>query len=79
MIVFLVSGVWHGASWNFVIWGALHGFFMLFALFFKKIKQNIFYLFNFKKDMFFVKLIRVISTFILVDFDFLFYWQGHVS
>ena len=25
MIVFLVSGLWHGASWSFVIWGLLHG------------------------------------------------------
>lgn len=24
--VFLVSGLWHGTSWNFVIWGAIHGF-----------------------------------------------------
>lgn len=24
-ITFLVSGIWHGASWNFVIWGAIHG------------------------------------------------------
>ncbi len=27
--VFLVSGLWHGASWNFVIWGAYHGFFLI--------------------------------------------------
>jgi alginate O-acetyltransferase complex protein AlgI len=26
MIVFLLSGVWHGAAWTFIIWGALHGF-----------------------------------------------------
>lgn len=25
MIVFLVSGFWHGANWTFVLWGALHG------------------------------------------------------
>lgn len=25
MIVFLVSGMWHGASWHFVVWGAIHG------------------------------------------------------
>ncbi|MGL5049955.1 MAG: MBOAT family O-acyltransferase, partial [Fusobacteriaceae bacterium] len=25
LIVFLVSGIWHGAGWNFIIWGALHG------------------------------------------------------
>lgn len=27
-IVFLVSGLWHGASWNFIIWGAWHGTFI---------------------------------------------------
>jgi len=27
--VFLVSGLWHGASWNFIIWGAFHGFFLV--------------------------------------------------
>tara|TARA_B110000881_G_scaffold111108_1_gene97560 strand:+ start:3802 stop:5163 length:1362 start_codon:yes stop_codon:yes gene_type:complete len=25
MVVFLVSGLWHGAGWNFLIWGGLHG------------------------------------------------------
>ncbi len=28
-IVFLLSGFWHGASWNFVIWGAYHGLFLI--------------------------------------------------
>lgn len=25
MIIFLVSGIWHGAGWTFIVWGALHG------------------------------------------------------
>ncbi len=29
MIVMLVGGFWHGAGWTFVIWGALHGFYLL--------------------------------------------------
>lgn len=29
IIVFLLSGLWHGASWNFVIWGAWHGLFLM--------------------------------------------------
>ncbi len=29
MIVFLVSGLWHGASWTFVVWGALHGAYLV--------------------------------------------------
>jgi alginate O-acetyltransferase complex protein AlgI len=28
-IVFLLSGLWHGASWNFVLWGAYHGIFLV--------------------------------------------------
>ncbi len=28
-IVFLLSGLWHGASWNFIIWGAFHGVFLI--------------------------------------------------
>lgn len=28
--VFILSGLWHGASWNFVIWGAFHGFWLIF-------------------------------------------------
>lgn len=28
-IVFLATGIWHGAAWGFVLWGMWHGFFML--------------------------------------------------
>lgn len=29
MIVMLLGGLWHGAGWTFVLWGALHGFYLL--------------------------------------------------
>ena len=29
LIVFLLSGLWHGASWTFVVWGALHGLYLV--------------------------------------------------
>ena len=29
LIVFLVSGIWHGSSWSFVVWGALHGVYQI--------------------------------------------------
>ena len=28
-IVFLLTGFWHGASWNFIVWGLIHGFFLI--------------------------------------------------
>lgn len=41
-ITFLISGLWHGANWTFVIWGALHGFYLIVeALFFKRERKGI--------------------------------------
>jgi len=41
-ICFLLSGLWHGASWNFVVWGALHGLFIcLDKLFLGKVMKKI--------------------------------------
>lgn len=36
LIVFLVSGLWHGAGWNFILWGALHGSCILLHRFWTK-------------------------------------------
>jgi len=41
MLVFILSGFWHGASWNFVIWGALHGLFQLMGLTLNRIFPNL--------------------------------------
>ena len=37
VIVFALSGLWHGAAWSFVVWGLLHGFFMTAELLLKRI------------------------------------------
>lgn len=31
VVVFLISGLWHGAAWTFICWGGLHGFYYLFG------------------------------------------------
>jgi alginate O-acetyltransferase complex protein AlgI len=36
LIVFLISGLWHGANWTFVLWGGLHGVFVVITKAFKK-------------------------------------------
>ena len=41
MIVFLCSGLWHGASWNFVLWGGIHGACMVFERLFRKPLEKI--------------------------------------
>lgn len=37
MVVFLVSGLWHGANWTFVLWGGLHGAANVFYRLFRKL------------------------------------------
>jgi alginate O-acetyltransferase complex protein AlgI len=32
LIVFLVCGLWHGASWTFIVWGGIHGLYLIFSL-----------------------------------------------
>jgi alginate O-acetyltransferase complex protein AlgI len=31
-IVFIISGFWHGANWTFIVWGALHGFYLIMGV-----------------------------------------------
>lgn len=41
MIVFLISGLWHGANWTFVLWGAMHGLFNCINRRFKNIWEKL--------------------------------------
>jgi alginate O-acetyltransferase complex protein AlgI len=72
-IVFLVSGIWHGASWNFVIWGAIHGFYLVFAnqtaTFRNKIVEGI----GLTKLPNFYKIIQIITVFCLTSFAWIFF------
>ncbi len=39
LIVFFLTGLWHGANWTFIVWGLYHGFFLLLEEFIPKIKK----------------------------------------
>jgi alginate O-acetyltransferase complex protein AlgI len=41
LIVFLVSGLWHGANWTFVIWGGLHGFYLIMGEATRPLRQKL--------------------------------------
>ena len=40
-ITFLISGLWHGASWAFAIWGALNGFYLVYAMYTENIRKKV--------------------------------------
>jgi len=58
-LVFLISGFWHGASWNFVFWGACHGVFMVITRAFKKFFDKLHPVFNWMLTFSFVNVMWV--------------------
>ncbi|MEA5427384.1 MBOAT family O-acyltransferase [Arcicella lustrica] len=67
-IVFMVSGLWHGAQWTFVIWGSLHGFYLIVAA-----ARNKYFPKLTLPDNTLGKAINLISTFILVMLAWVFF------
>ena len=70
---FVVSGLWHGANWTFVIWGALHGFYMIFAIRTKKIREKINQFTGLAQRPGLLKLWQTATTFVLVYFAWIFF------
>ena len=73
MIIFLVSGLWHGATLNFIVWGGLHGLYQIFAYLLKPFKVRVIKTFKIKTEVFSFKLLQVLITFMLVNFAWIFF------
>ena len=69
LFVFIISGLWHGASWAFIIWGGLHGLYQIIAQLWNKIfPPN-----NKLEKTWFKHAWDVSSTFALVTFAWIFF------
>ena len=77
--VFLVSGFWHGANWTFIIWGALHGFYLIFAIITQKYRDNFKKFVGIKEKSLLDKIIQIFVTFVLVWFAWIFFRAKNVS
>jgi alginate O-acetyltransferase complex protein AlgI len=78
-IVFLISGLWHGGKWSFVIWGALHGFYIFFAIITKKARIATAKLIGLNKFPRLNKFLQISTTFVLVTFAWIFFRADSVS
>jgi D-alanyl-lipoteichoic acid acyltransferase DltB (MBOAT superfamily) len=68
MLVFVVSGFWHGAQWTFIIWGALHGTILILENFTKK--HNIML---FKKENVFSNIAQILIVFFITGVAWIFF------
>ena len=79
LVVFMVSGLWHGAAWTFVIWGALHGAYQILGTLTIKKRNALLGRIGLSENMAVVKWIRRVNTFILVGFSWLFFRANSVG
>lgn len=73
MVTFLVSGLWHGANWTYVCWGAIHALYQILEKEITPIIRKMNQKFQTKTDSFGYKFCKVVLTFLLVDFAWIFF------
>jgi len=79
MVVFLVSGLWHGASWNFVVWGFLHGLYQIFGGITLKARMRFSEMLRIKRSWKIYKFFQQLITFSLVTFGWIFFRSEGVT
>jgi hypothetical protein len=73
LVVFLLSGLWHGAGWTFVLWGALHGIYLLSARWLAPLRAGAARELGLRRKPRVLALLRVVTTFHLVCFAWIFF------
>ncbi len=74
LIVFLVSGFWHGANWTFLIWGFLHGFYQIAERVFSDMMNKV----KLSKNIKIPTEIKTIFTFALVLLGWVFFRANNI-
>lgn len=79
MIVFLVSGLWHGADWTYVLWGGIHGIYQVLGEMTKNLRERIYKSLGINTEVESYKISRIIGTFALTSFAWIFFRAESMS
>jgi len=77
MIVFLVSGIWHGANWTFILWGFIHGTYLLTGMIFKPYRQKLIEKTGLPDGL--ISFLNVVLTITLVTFAWIFFRANTIA
>lgn len=77
MITFLISGLWHGADWTFVVWGGLHGLYQIASELLGEVRRLVFK--NVNKDCFSFAFGQMVITTCLVDLAWIFFRADSIN
>lgn len=78
-IVFIISGIWHGADWTFVFWGAINGFYLISAIVIGKKRDKVYRRLGINMDSNIFRFYQIITTFILACFAWIFFRANNLD
>lgn len=78
-ITFLISGMWHGANWTYIVWGMLHGIYQILGNITKPYRKWIYEHFRMNQNCFSFRLGQRICTFLLVAVAWIFFRADSLS
>jgi D-alanyl-lipoteichoic acid acyltransferase DltB (MBOAT superfamily) len=78
-IIFLVSGLWHGANWTFLAWGFLNALFIMPSIIFKTNRNNLEIVAKGKYFPTFKEFISILVTFLSTVFAWIFFRSASIS
>jgi D-alanyl-lipoteichoic acid acyltransferase DltB (MBOAT superfamily) len=73
LMTFMLSGLWHGASWTFVIWGMIHGMYMVVGAQTRGLRAKLASTLGLQGDNVATTCLKVVVTFSLVSFAWIFF------
>lgn len=73
MIVFLTSGLWHGAAWTYVTWGGINGGLQVLSKVTENLRTYAKKIFCIGEGRFSHRLLQTVTTFCMIDFSWLFF------
>jgi len=79
LITFTVSGLWHGANWTYIIWGALNGVYLIVGTWTQGVRDRFFGLVGLRQGTFLRGVIRISTTFILTCFAWVIFRASTVA
>lgn len=77
--VFLMSGLWHGANWTYLIWGALNGIFIIFAIITDRQRNYLTHFFKIDKLPWLNNGSQILTTFLLFCFSLIVFRSSSVA
>ncbi len=78
-IVFLISGLWHGANWGFILFGMINGIYVIFGHMTNNLKTKILIFFKLNRYNKLYNFINIIIVFILFSFSLIFFKSESIS